>query len=232
MPGAPSTPDAEEKRTLTERAADHLRRWIISGELSAGQPLRQVELAQKLGLSRVPLREALRLLEGEGFVVIHPHKGAVVASLTREEIAEIGEVCVLLESELFRRGLPHVTPAVLANARDLVGQMDAASTVAAWARLNWEFHTLFYRLAQRPRMLRLVEVTRRSADAYTYVLLDRPEARAALNADHRAIYEACAAGDHAGAMSRLAAHLGRAIQFASRGIPGGHDAGKSGESAG
>lgn len=217
--------DTGETRTLTERAAESLRRWIISGTLHAGQPLRQVELAGKLGLSRVPLREALRLLEGEGFVQIHPHKGAVVASLTADEFAEIAEICRVLEMELLRLAFPKLTPRLLDECGAIVERLDPVADVLTWMNLNWEFHSTLYSAASRPRMLRVLETSRRAGAPYSYIMLGKPAAREQLNADHRAVIAACRENDRERALRVLDEHLTHAIESVRRGIEGGlHDA--------
>ena len=86
-----------ERKTVAEAVAEKLRMRILSGALQEGAQLRQEVLAAELGVSRIPLREALRLLEGEGLVTIVPHRGAVVSVRSPDEIGELFDLRVLLE---------------------------------------------------------------------------------------------------------------------------------------
>src|SRR5437868_10445798 len=95
--GELDTEAVRRRRTTPGMVADVLRDAIRSGDLKGGQPLRQDELAAQFGLSRIPVREALRRLEGEGLVTVNPHRGAVVSILSNEELHEICEIRVALE---------------------------------------------------------------------------------------------------------------------------------------
>ena len=89
--------------TMSAAAADKLRRRILDGTLPAGFQLRQDLLAEELGISRIPIREALVQLEAEGLVRIIPHRGAVVSELSLSEIEELFELRALIEPHLLRR---------------------------------------------------------------------------------------------------------------------------------
>ena len=95
--------------TVAEQAADALRRKIMSGELPEGFSLRQDALATEFGISRIPVREALVQLEGEGLVTIVPHKGAVVSGLSIDEISELFMLRSLLEPLLLKKSAPRLT---------------------------------------------------------------------------------------------------------------------------
>ena len=93
-------------QTVADRIADILREAIAEGSLKTGTPLRQDELAARFGFSRMPIRDALRRLEAEGIVSIHPTRGAFVAQMDAAEIREIYAVRELLEAEALRLALP------------------------------------------------------------------------------------------------------------------------------
>jgi len=213
---APDNPG--DPKSLTEKAAEALRTAIVKGELIAGQPLRQVELAQKLGLSRVPLREALRLLEGEGFVVIHPNRGAVVATLSAAELREIAETCRLLERNMLELAVPRMPPEAITEANRCIVALDKTTNVSEWISLNWVFHRALYLPAKRPRMLKIVEQVRRSADPYFHVLLADAKVREQLNKEHREIVTACEQRDAARAISLLDRHVGDAAEHTQQRI--------------
>jgi len=116
-------PDPDH-RTLSDRIADHLREAILRGEIEAGQPLRQAHLASQFGVSPSPLREALRELEAEGLVTFKPYCGAVVAPFSEDELRQIGDLLVLLESYALRLAQPALTEDLLAHADEHLGRLD------------------------------------------------------------------------------------------------------------
>src|SRR5579883_1589456 len=96
-------------RTTPGLVADVLREAILTGILKAGQPLRQEDISAQFGLSRSPVREALRQLEGEGLVKLYPHRGAVVAEFPLSELWELCEIRIPLETTAIRLAMPHLT---------------------------------------------------------------------------------------------------------------------------
>src|SRR5262245_22689559 len=98
------------RQTLTSMTADAVRERILRGHYAEGHPLRQELIAAELGVSRIPVREALRQLEAEGLVTFNPHHGAVVSTLSLKQIQEVFELRAEIESDLIRRATPHLTP--------------------------------------------------------------------------------------------------------------------------
>src|SRR6187455_3267741 len=94
---------------LTDRVFDTIHAAIMSGELPAGTQLKVRDLAEQVGSSVMPVREAIRRLEESGLAVREPHKGAIVKSLTMDELVQTYEVRILLEVDAARRGGPAVT---------------------------------------------------------------------------------------------------------------------------
>src|SRR5215203_6201801 len=93
------------RQTLTGMTADAIRERILRGHYRDGEPLRQDAIGAELGVSRIPVREALRQLEAEGLVTFSPHRGAVVSSLSLEEIQELFELRAEIEGDLITRAL-------------------------------------------------------------------------------------------------------------------------------
>src|SRR5215217_1329322 len=91
-----------QRQTIASMTVEALRERILRGDYPDGEPLRQDALAEELGVSRIPVREALRQLEAEGLVTFNPHRGAVVSSLSLEEIAELFELRAEIECDLVR----------------------------------------------------------------------------------------------------------------------------------
>ena len=142
-PAAPSGNGTLKRRTVVELTAEALRERILRGDYPEGTPLRQDALAAELGVSRIPVREALRQLEVEGLVTFSPHVGAIVSTLSLADITELFELRALLEAELLKRALPNLTPEIMDRADAVLDAYDAAldqGEVSAWGELNWESH--------------------------------------------------------------------------------------------
>src|SRR5213596_2959 len=103
-----------------------LRERILRGDFPEGEPLRQDALADELGVSRIPVREALRQLEAEGLVTFSPHRGAVVSTLSIQEIIELFELRAEIESDLMRRAIPLMTLDDDARAKDILDAYEIA----------------------------------------------------------------------------------------------------------
>jgi DNA-binding GntR family transcriptional regulator len=183
---------------------------ILRGELALGQPLPEVDLCRRLGVSRNPLREALHKLAGERLVVLRPNHGAEVARPSRAELKEIAEACRLFEGHLLRLAGPALTRAQLERAADLAGCLEGEDDLLAWARTNWEFHLALYSAAGRPFLLEWLGDLRARADLALRVLLESKERRTALNREHRGILESLQRRRFAQAAKLLDDHLGGA----------------------
>lgn len=147
------------RRSIPEELAAALRERILSGELAGGSLLRQEAVAETYGVSRIPVREALRLLEGEGLVVLQVHRGALVTVHSPAQIGELFDLRAMLERDLVERAVPLATAADVAQAEAALGRADAAyaqGDVHAWGRLNTEFHLCLYRPSRREQTLALL----------------------------------------------------------------------------
>jgi DNA-binding GntR family transcriptional regulator len=183
-----------DRKTVAEAVADTLRRRILAGELGEGEQLRQEVLAAELGVSRIPLREAFRLLEGEGLITIAPHRGAVVAVRSPEEIGELFDLRVLLEPDILRYAIPKLTERDLREAATILAGYSTALTqrdVEAWGRLNTQFHLALYRPAERPRSLALVRSLLDQTDGYTRMQLLLTGGQSRAQREHTELLELC-----------------------------------------
>ena len=193
--------------TVAEQVAGVLREAIAKGALASGAVLRQDELAERFGLSRMPIRDALRQLENEGLVTIHPTRGAFVARMDATEIREIFVVRELLEVEALRLAYPDLTEAVLAQANLTLEQIDAEVDVGRWGLLNRQFHLALYRPCGNTRLLSLIEAQHNAADRYVRVLLSNLDYRVRSQAEHRALLASCRRRKPGEAVSGLKRHL-------------------------
>lgn len=159
-------------RTTQDMVTGELRKGILNGVLAGGEPLRQEDIAERFGVSRIPVREALRRLEGEGMVSFYPHRGAVVSELSYAEAREIAEIRAALEPAAIRRAVPALTEEDLDRAREVLEVIDREEDLASrWGDLNWRFHSTLYAPAQRPRLLSLIEAQHVAFDRYIRVHL-------------------------------------------------------------
>ena len=164
---------AASAASLPELVYQELRKAILNGLFAPGQMLRQEEVAARMGVSRSPLREALPRLEAEGIVVLHPRRGYAVAELKPEEITEVFELRVLLETEIARHSIVRRTEADIARVYELADRMrklaetppDAAAVVS-WYDLNSAFHETLLQPAGYPHHMRALETARGLIEAY------------------------------------------------------------------
>lgn len=199
-----------DRKTVAEAVADTLRMRILSGDLGEGEQLRQEVLAAELGVSRIPLREAFRLLEGEGLITIAPHRGAVVAVRSPEEIGELFDLRVLLEPDILRHAIPKLTERDLREAGEILAGYNkalSARDVEAWGRLNTQFHLALYRPAERPRSLMLVRSLLDQTDGYTRMQLLLTGGQSRAQREHTELLELCRARKASAAAKLVEDHV-------------------------
>jgi len=159
-------------QTLPSMVYQKVRDAILNGVFQPGQMLRQDDVANRLGVSRSPLREALPRLEADGIVVLHPHRGYAVAMLDPQQITEVFDLRRLLETELARRAILKRTEADIAAVYAIASEMatlaeraDDAS-LAQWFDLNTRFHKAMLIPADSPHHLRALEHSRTLIESY------------------------------------------------------------------
>ncbi|MFJ4376508.1 GntR family transcriptional regulator [Pseudomonas japonica] len=136
---------------------ERLRSAILDGRLAPGMALRQQELATLFGVSRMPVREALRQLEAQSLLEVVPHKGAVVAPLIGEDAVDTYELRVMLETEALRQSIPLLGPDDIALARSYIHQLENETRHSEIGRLNRLFHMTLYSKANNAKLLRLID---------------------------------------------------------------------------
>jgi DNA-binding GntR family transcriptional regulator len=194
-------------RSAPELALLVLREAILSGRLPPGVPLRQDELAARLGVSKIPVREALCRLEGDGLVEFQLNRGAVVASLSVAEARELGEMRVALETLALRAAVGSLTAGDLRRAAAVLDELDWEGEVARWSRLNRDFHAALYTPAGRPYLLATIDGLHLRAERYLRLVLAGAGHQPRSQEEHRELLAACAAGDPDAAGSILAGHI-------------------------
>lgn len=178
-------------QTAQEAVLVELRRLILAGELRPGSPIRQDAIANTLGVSRVPVREALKILEGEGQVTYRPHRGYFVTELRLRDVKEIYRIRELLEGEALRNGVPKLTDEDLQTMVDCIEQMEATDPgTGGMSEANSRFHLTLLNACDMPHLLKHIRLLRDATDAYRSLYYMSDHALENVRTEHRAIYEA------------------------------------------
>lgn len=188
------SPQPIKRQTLTGAVTESLRQRILSGEFKDGQQLRQEALSNEYGVSRVPVREALRQLEAEGLIQIIDHKGALVSTLSLHDVLELLEIRAVLEGEVLKAAIPLQTDADLAAAEAALTDFGAALNnhdVRLWGELNSRFHLALYRAAHRPNTLALIEQLHNKTDRYTRLQIMFTRTMTRTHEEHTRLLELC-----------------------------------------
>lgn len=200
--------------TAQEAVLQALRTEITAGTLRPGERIVQESLAERYGVSRVPLREALRILEGEGQVTYLPHKGYVVAQLSLADLTEVYRLRELLEAEAISAAVPRLGRADVDRLVDLSRAVDAASAsgdLLALSDANRRFHFAVFEAADRPRLVRLLRLLWDATDAYRSVYFAEAGNRRRVSREHAALLRAVRGGDVAAAIAAQAAHRDHSV---------------------
>lgn len=208
------TDNSQRPPTAQEYVLQRLRQAIISRELQPGAAIRQELLAEKYGTSRVPLREALKILEGEGHVTYIPHRGYFVADLSVSDLREVYIIRDLLETEALTRAIENVTEQSLAHFTEILTAMSHASAsgdLATMSTLNRNFHFGIFELSEMPRLVRLIRVLWDATDAYRSLYYSDADNRAHVEREHQRIMAALVARDADALVSAHRDHRNRAV---------------------
>lgn len=201
--GAQLRANKSDDSSVEEAATAALRVAILRGILPPGQRLRQEDLAEQLGVSRIPLRDAFRRLEAEGLVRIEGRRGARVATLSADDVAEIYELRLMLEVHCIRLAIRGLTDEAVARLLEMSQQMDAVSHQDEQGRLSRKaFYAELYRWSGRPRMRNLILQLR--DDVHRYHVLQNTGA--SLEA-HAQLRECIFARDAEGGARAMRRHL-------------------------
>ena len=193
------------------RIAAALREQIIGGAFEQDARLGQDALATQFSVSRMPVRDALRQLEAEGFVVAAPNCGARVAPVSVDDLLEIGEMRVAAETLALKTALPNLSNAHIGRAAAIQADLEAAPT-ARFGELNNAFHMILYEPCNRPRLLAHIRNLGHAADRYLQMTVARLDYARASHEEHRMLIEACRNRDETAALDCLTRHIERACQ--------------------
>lgn len=192
-----------------EQVAGEIRQLILGGLLGPGQPVNQDEIAERLGVSRMPVREALRTLAVEGLVQFHPNRGAVVTELSRRDMEELYALRIMLEGPAARRSAENMTSEHLTGLQGLIKEMERLrdGPRAEWAEVHYRFHLSLYESAGMPRLGRLIAGLRNLVEPYSRIYIRLPERMRQAEREHRDLVAACRKRDGERAEKVLVEHL-------------------------
>jgi DNA-binding GntR family transcriptional regulator len=195
-------------RTKEEQVADFLREGIISGRIERGTRLKQAEIAEMLKTSITPVREALKMLEAEGYLSGGSYKGVMVVPFDATASNEILTLRMLLESQLVKGAVERLCAADLDELKPLAAEFERAAarhdSTEAQA-INYRFHRRIYDIADMPQTLHFVQIL---WARYPFDLINRLEGRAQrAAAEHQELLAQMAEGDVGGAMVTTRRHI-------------------------
>jgi DNA-binding GntR family transcriptional regulator len=194
-------------RTLDGLVADEVRERIVSGALPGGMRIDQQALAEELGVSRMPVREALRQLAAEGFVVLVSHRGAIVAQLSPSEIIELYEMRGVLQGLAARLAVPNYGEKDLNELQRLLDLMEKTKDVRKWTKLNHGFHSRMEAPSGAQHLLGLIQRLTQQCEPYMQISVQYLHAEELAGEGHHAIFEACQARDADGLEQAVRSHL-------------------------
>jgi DNA-binding GntR family transcriptional regulator len=200
--------------TTQEHAVEWLRRAIVAGELRPGGRVAQEEVAERIGVSVAPVREALRVLEQEGQVTYRPRRGYFVTELRVSDLEEIYALRAMLEARAARHALPTLDDDAL--ERIVLASMECAEAalagdVAGELAANRRFHFAILEGADQPHVMRLIRLLWESTEAYRALYYNSRDERAAAVDAHERIIETIRARDADRLVAELDAHRERAL---------------------
>lgn len=210
MPEQIATPQLKY-RTAPEVVAEYIRDAIYRNELQPGQQLQQEELAVKFGISRIPVRDALRQLQGEGLVDLYPNRGAFVSNPGVEELREVFELRILLETYALRLAVPKFSNQEFELCSSLLTHLESITNRADWSRIDQAFHAALYAPCKQARTLALIDNLRGSVNRFYFLYLSPESYGPDCLREHRQILKACQKRDAEAAAGLLEVHLRRSL---------------------
>lgn len=195
----------------SRRIATALREEILSGAIAPGERLRQDEIAARLGSSRLPVREALRILESEGLVELEPNKGARVPALSLDEVDTLYRMRERLEPLTLIESMRFITTAQVQRMEALQDEIEANTDVARFLVLDRDFHMTSYAACPSQPLLAITTRLWNSTQHYrrAFMLLASPDRATVVNAEHRLILDAVRRRDPEDAERFLVGHIRR-----------------------
>ncbi len=200
----------DEYLPLRDVVFNTLRQAILRGELKPGERLMEIQLANKLGVSRTPIREAIRKLELEGLVLMIPRRGAEVAEITEKSLRDVLEVRGALEELAVKLACQKITDEQIQELRMAEKEFEMALSsgdVTVYAEADVKFHDVIYRATDNQRLIQLLFNLREQMYRYRVEYLKREESHGNLLIEHRRIIETIANRDMDAAVDAVCQHI-------------------------
>lgn len=188
--------------STVERVEQRVRQGLVRGDYQPGAWLRQDDLAAELGVSKIPVREALQRLAAASLVTFEPNRGAMVKPLTAADAKEIFALRLAVEPELLRRAIGRHTIVDLATA-----ELALTSPAQTLTEANWLFHRALYNAANWHRALAMVETLHAAVAPYVLLYTEGLGGAGHSDSEHRELLEQCRTPDTRAALRVLRGHL-------------------------
>lgn len=196
--------------TVSDYVTQRIRDAILQGQFTLGSRLDQQQIADEMGVSTIPVREALRRLEANGLVLIHPRRGAFVAEFSEKELFDIKRIREMLEELATRLGAPKLDDERLDRLQALnarMAKLTAANQAETWGELNREWHFTLYEAADSPILVEMIKTLWDRSSLYRHVYVGSRKHREQSVADHAAALKHIRAGKTAAAARTIRHHI-------------------------
>ena len=200
---------------LREVVCETLRDAIRKGTLKPGERLMEIQLAEELGVSRTPVREAIRKLELEGYVIMMPRRGTYVANLSIRDVNEVFEIRTSLDSLASGLAAERITDEELERLQRLlvaIGGYIEANDMEKIVETDTEFHDLLYQASRNSRLVGIIFNLREQLTRFRSTSMAFPGRLKATLEEHRRIVDAIAQGDVAEAQAAAEYHMEKSEQ--------------------
>ena len=201
----------DEYLPLRDVVFNTLRQAILKGELKPGERLMEIQLANKLGVSRTPVREAIRKLELEGLVLMIPRKGAEVAEITRQDMEDVLEVRTALEELAVKDACDHITDAQLSELKKASNEFKKAllegKDLVTCADADMHFHDVILSATNNRRLIQMLNNLREQMYRYRMEYLKDERTHKTLIEEHDAIRRALKKHDKVKAGAAIRVHI-------------------------
>ena len=204
----------DNKKTITAMVQERIRDAILNGLLPAGSRLDQNQLADDLSVSLVPVREALKKLEGEGFVKIIPRRGAFVTTSSIDDMEDLYFTRCLLEGQAAYHAADNLTAADLTKLDQLMGEMGKAlheRNYNYFSQTNHDFHFIIYNAANSKYLVNMIANLWELAQRYRFRYVFMNDQSSVIQAEHQAILDACHAHDARALRDAIVQHMNQTL---------------------
>lgn len=191
-----------------------LREAILRGDLVPGERLMELQLAAKLGVSRTPIREAIRMLEQEGLAITIPRKGAIVAGMTEKDMQDVLEIREALEELSVQVACDKITDEEVAKLRENMENFETSlksGDIKRMAEADVEFHDVIYQATDNPKLINMLNNLREQMYRYRVEYLKNPSNHEQLLREHEAIYRGIMEKDKDAVTEMIRKHISNQV---------------------